>query len=105
MSQAGPAGRSAPRWSVGSRPAPGAGPAARAGLPARSASVGVGPPLFCSGPSFGSATLAAQLASGREMLWPPSVIVALQATPEPAARMLSVAVTCTEGLDSTAPKE
>jgi hypothetical protein len=50
MSQAAPCGRATPRWS-----APEQAPAASmAGLPARSARVGVSPPLSASGPSIGS---------------------------------------------------
>ena len=50
-------GKPAPRWSVGGTLA--LSPASMAGLPASRAWVLVGPPLFASGPSFGSIGLAA----------------------------------------------
>src|SRR5262249_15464632 len=48
-------GRATQRWSVGGHPTE--SPASMAGLPASSACVWVGPPLFCNGPSFGSMAL------------------------------------------------
>src|SRR5581483_9942669 len=55
MSHFAPWGREIPRWSVLGQPA--LSPASMAGLPARRAWVGVGPPLSWSGPSFGSVLL------------------------------------------------
>src|SRR5262245_7447045 len=58
MSQRPPAGRAAPLWSATAQasavPAAAVLPAFLAGLPARSARVGVGPPLPPSAPSSGS---------------------------------------------------
>src|SRR5579859_1249442 len=53
MSQAGPNGRCRPRWSVDGHPSAGVPPWLIAGLPCRSVSVMVGPPLAASLPSSG----------------------------------------------------
>ena len=52
MSQCAACGRGTPRWSVAEQVA--SFPPSIAGLPARSAIVWFGPPLFCKGPSSGS---------------------------------------------------
>src|SRR2546421_2535867 len=73
MSQAGPCGRSTPRWSVRGQPAPLEGTWSIAALPAPSAIVWVAPPLSASDPSLGSPFIPGQLASSKLRLWPPSV--------------------------------
>src|SRR6266581_8030003 len=77
MSQATPIGRETPRWSVGGQNAP--LPASTAGLPASSAIVLVGPPLFAIGASRGLVLL--KLPAPRKLhvsselrLCPPSVM-------------------------------
>src|SRR6266516_4588388 len=74
MSHAGPFGRLTLRWSVVGQPAPLAGTALIAGLPAPSARVLVGPPFTARGPSLGSTSAPGQLASPREMSRAPSMV-------------------------------
>src|SRR5438132_73324 len=96
MSHAAPCGRGAPRWSVAGQPT--FVPASIAGLPGKSACVGVGPPLFFSGPSRGSvlAMVAPQLSATTPpycKLFPLFVTTLEQLSGAPNAMMLFVIVT------------
>ena len=62
-------GRGRPRWSVAGAPV--LVPASMAGLPKISATVGVGPPLSASGPTFGSIKLV--LPTRVELVNPPAL--------------------------------
>src|SRR5438128_1259344 len=82
MSQWAACGRVTPRWSVGSQLASAAGTSS-AGLPSGRAIVSVGPPLFWSAPSIGSAeVIPPQSDPGYCRLAPASVIAPPQFPPD-----------------------
>ena len=96
-------GRAIPRWSVDGQPL--FVPALMAGLPGSSACVGVGPPLFCSGPSNGLVFVRSPLAFSPQVLplsrlWPsdinapaaqvPSATMMFRAQIAPSFLMLSL---------------